>query len=326
MKALALFSGGLDSTVALRLILEQGVTVEAVNFVTPFCQCRKGGCGASEAAKAFKIPLKVFNAGSEYLKMVRNPKFGYGKNLNPCVDCRIFMLKKAKKYAKSTGAAFIFTGEVLDQRPMSQHKTTLDLIEKEAGLEGKVLRPLSAKLLPQTEAEKQGFVNRKNLLDISGRSRKKQMEMAKRFNIINYPCPSGGCLLTDRNFARKLADLFAYKKRVSTKDVYLLKLGRHYRFGKNKIIVGRNEAENQMLLRAKLPNDFFFEVPNCGSPISILQGPKTKAAIEKAACLTSYHSDNKDYNICVNFGKSKLIRHVVASKPTAAEVATLRIT
>jgi len=326
MKALALFSGGLDSTVALKLILEQGMKVEAVNFVTPFCQCRKGGCGASEATKAFNVPLKVFNAGNEYLKMVRNPKFGYGKNLNPCVDCRIFMLKKAKKYAKATGAAFIFTGEVLDQRPMSQHKTTLDLIEKEAGLEGKILRPLSAKLLPQTEAEKQGFVNRKNLLDISGRSRRKQMEMARQFNITNYPCPSGGCLLTDRNFARKLADLFAHKKRVSTKDVYLLKLGRHFRFGKNKIIVGRNETENQMLLRAKLPNDFFFEVPNCGSPISILQGPKTKAAIEKAACLTSFHSDNKAYDICVNFGKSKLNRHVMASTPTAAEVAILRVT
>lgn len=326
MKALALFSGGLDSTVALKLILEQGVKVEAVNFVTPFCQCRKGGCGASEAAKAFSVPLKVFNVGDEYLKMVRNPKFGYGKNLNPCVDCRIFMLKKAKKYAEATGAAFLFTGEVLDQRPMSQHKRTLDLIEKEAGLEGKILRPLSAKLLPQTEAEKQGFVNRKNLLDISGRSRKKQMEMAKRFNIINYPCPSGGCLLTDRNFARKLADLFAHEKRVSTKDVYLLKLGRHFRFGNNKIIVGRNEAENQMLLKAKSANDLFFEVPNCGSPISVLQGPKTNVAIEKAACLTSYYSDNKVSDVCVNFGKSKLNRHVMTPKPTAAEVAVLRVT
>jgi tRNA U34 2-thiouridine synthase MnmA/TrmU len=325
MKALALFSGGLDSTVALKLILEQGMKVEAVNFVTPFCQCRKGGCGAAEAAKAFNVPLKVFNAGNEYLKMVRKPKFGYGKNLNPCIDCRIFMLKKAKKYADAIGAAFIFTGEVLDQRPMSQHKRTLDLIEKEAGLEGKILRPLSAKLLPPTEAEEQRFVDRKKLLSISGRSRKKQIELAKQFNIVNYPCPSGGCLLTDRNFAKKLADLFAHKKHVSMKDVYLLKLGRHFRFKKNKIIVGRNEAENQMLLRAKLAYDYCFEVPDCGSPISILQGPKTASAIEKAACLTKYYSDNKAPSVQVNFGKSKLDRRTVVSAPTAAEVTTLRI-
>ncbi len=242
MKALGLLSGGLDSTLAVKLILERGIEVEAINFVTPFCLCRKSGCGASEAAKTFKIPLKVVSAGVDYLRVVRNPRFGYGKNMNPCVDCRIFMLKKAKRYAEEIGAKFIFTGEVLGQRPMSQHRGALDLIEKEAGLKGKILRPLSAKLLPKTEAEEKGLVDGEALMDISGRSRKRQIELTRQFNIEKYPCAAGGCLLTDREFAIKLKDLFDHKKRVTVKEVNLLKVGRHFRFGKNKIIVGRNES------------------------------------------------------------------------------------
>ncbi len=310
MKALGLLSGGLDSTLSLKLILEQGIDVEAINFVTPFCLCRKGGCGATEAAKTFNIPLKHVSAGTDYLRIVRNPKFGYGKNLNPCVDCRIFMLKKAKKYAKQIGAKFIFTGEVLGQRPMSQHKGALDLIEWEAGLEGKILRPLSAKLLPETEAESKGFVDKESLRDISGRSRKPQIQMTKEFNIVNYPCAAGGCLLTDKEFAGKLRDLFGHKKRVTVKEVNLLKVGRHFRFGDNKIIVGRNERENGVLLQSKQKTDFYFEVPEGGSPTTILQGPKTSLAIRKAAALTVFHSDTKLSEVQVVFGKNKLDKKI----------------
>jgi len=325
VKALGMLSGGLDSTLAVKLIQEQGIDVEAINFVTPFCQCRKGGCGASEAAKTFKIPLKMVNAGTDYLRMVRNPKFGYGKNLNPCIDCRIYMLKKAKNFAKQIGAKFIFTGEVLGQRPMSQHKGALDLIEREAGLQGKILRPLSAKLLPKTEAETKGLVEEEALRDISGRSRKRQIEMTKEFNIVNYPCAAGGCLLTDRQFAKRLRDLFQHKKRITIKQVNLLKVGRHFRLGKNKIIVGRTEAENGLLLRTKQKTDYFFEVPDCGSPITILQGPKTRASIEKAAALTVFHSDKKTGIVQVNFGKNKLNRKIIVSAPLQAEVDMLRI-
>ena len=325
MKALGLLSGGLDSTLAVKLILERGIDVEAINFVTPFCLCRKGGCGASEAAKTFNIPLKMVSAGTDYLRLVRHPRFGYGKNMNPCVDCRIFMLKKAKKYAEGIGAKFIFTGEVLGQRPMSQHRGALDLIEREAGLEGKILRPLSGKLLPKTEAEEKGYIDEEALRDISGRSRKRQIEMTKEFNIVNYPCAAGGCLLTDKDFASKLRDLFQHKKRITIKEVNQLKVGRHFRFGPNKVIVGRNEAENGVLLRTKQKTDYYFEVPNCGSPTTILQGPKTKKAVEKAAALTVFHSDKKLGEVEVVFGRDKLNQKITVSVPSLAEVDKLRM-
>jgi tRNA U34 2-thiouridine synthase MnmA/TrmU len=324
-KALALLSGGLDSTLAVKLIQDQGIDVEALNFVTPFCLCKKGGCGAAETAKNLNIPLKVISAGKDYLKLIRKPKFGYGKNMNPCIDCRIFMLKKAKQYAKDTGKAFIFTGEVLDQRPMSQHKKALDLIEKEAGLKGKILRPVSAKLLPPTQAEKKGIVSREKLLAIQGRSRKKQIELAKQFKITDYPCPAGGCLLTYKEYANKLRDLFNNKKRVSLKDVQMLKVGRHYRFGKNKIIVGRNETENKTLLQMKMSSDYWFEAQNCGSPITLLQGPKTKQAVEKAALLTAYHSDQKTGNVLVKYGRRNANKSLTTPYPTLSEVEQLRI-
>jgi tRNA-specific 2-thiouridylase len=325
-KALALLSGGLDSTLAVKLLLEQGMQVEAINFVSPFCLCGKGGCGASAVANRFDIPLKVVSVGEDYLKIVRKPKHGYGKNMNPCIDCRIFMLRKAKKYAQETGASFIFTGEVLDERPMSQHIKALKIIEGEAGLKNRILRPLSAKLLPETSIEKRGLVDRCKLLDIRGRSRKRQIKLAKEFNIADYPCPAGGCLLTYKEFADKVKDLFKHKKRVSMKDITLLKLGRHFRFGKDKIVVGRNERENKALLQMKLASDYFFEVPNCGSPITILQGTKTKTAIEKAAALTAYYSDEKDAQVRVRFGKNSLNRIIDVFKPSKEEVEKLRIT
>jgi tRNA-uridine 2-sulfurtransferase len=325
MKALALLSGGLDSTLAVKMILERGIDVEAVNFVTPFCLCRKGGCGASEVAKKFNIQLKTISVDTEYLRVIRNPRFGYGKNMNPCIDCRIFMLKKAKRYAKTIGSKFIFTGEVLGQRPMSQHKGALDLIEAEAGLKGKIVRPLSAKLLPKTEAEEKGYINKEAMRDISGRSRKKQIEMTKEFNITNYPCAGGGCLLTDKEFANKLRDLFNYKKKIAIREVIRLKVGRHFRFEKNKIIVGRTEIENGILIRTKQKTDFCFEVPNCGSPTTILQGSKNRNAIKKAASLTAFYSDQKTGEVQVNFGQRLLDKKIFVSAPTPMEVDALRI-
>ena len=322
---MALLSGGLDSTLAVKLVLDQDIDVEAINFVSPFCLCRKGGCGALEVAKNLNIPLKTITVGEEYLRIVRKPKFGYGKNMNPCIDCRIFMLKKAKKYAEEMGASFIFTGEVLGQRPMSQHRKTLGIIEKEAGLKGKILRPLSAKLLPPTEVEKKGLISRETLLGIEGRSRKKQIRLAQELKVTEYSCPGGGCLLTYREFTSKLKDLFEHKKRISLKDVRLLKVGRHFRFGKNKIIVGRNEAENGLLLQMKMTNDYCFEAQDTGSPTTLLQGPKTRTAVKRAAELTAYYSDRKQSVVLVKFGKGELDKSLRTPILSREKVEKLRI-
>ncbi len=325
MKALALLSGGLDSTLAVKLILDQSIDVVAINFTSPFCLCGRGGCGAVGIAKKFKIPLKIMKKDEEYLKIIKNPKHGYGKNMNPCLDCRIYILKKAKKYAKEINASFIFTGEVLDERPMSQHRKALNIIEEEAGLKRKVLRPLSAKLLPKTEAEEKGWVNREKLLDIRGRSRKRQFELVKKYKINDYPCPSGGCLLTYKEFADKVRDLFKYKNRIKMKDVLLLRIGRHFRFGKNKIIVGRNKDENKQLLKLKGASDYFFEVPDCGSPITLLQESKTKKAIEKAAALTARYSDVRGKKIKIKYGKEKLNKSITVSILNEKEIKKLRV-
>lgn len=326
-KALALLSGGLDSTLAVKLILDQGIDVIALNFTSPFCLCGpKGKCYASEVAENFEIPLKIINKGQEYLDVIRNPKFGYGSGMNPCIDCRIFILKKAKEYAKEIGAKFIFTGEVLNERPMSQHKSALALIEKEAGLENKILRPLSAQLLPETEAEKNGWVDRNKLLSIKGRSRKPQIALAKEYGIDDYPCPSGGCLLTYKGSANKVKDLFEHKDSVTLKDIHFLKVGRHFRFGKNKIIVGKNEAENETLLRLNNKTDYVFEVPNFGSPITVLQGNETKEAINFAAKLTATYSDAKDENeVLVKYGRTSLSKEIIVAPLNKQELDKFRV-
>lgn len=326
MKALALFSGGLDSTLAVKLIQAQGIDVTALKFVSPFCLCdRGGGCRASEASRRYGIPLKVVYLGSEYLRVIREPKYGYGSALNPCIDCRIFMLKKAKKYARELGAKFIVTGEVLGQRPMSQRLEALKLIEREAGLEGKILRPLSAKLLPETEAERRGWVDRSKLLDIKGRSRKPQMELAAKLGIRDYPPPAGGCLLTYREYAAKLKDLLQHRRRITLRDIQLLKIGRHFRLGDNKIIVGRNEAENKLLLAMRSKGDYVFEVPGHGSPITLLQGRKTGEAIEAAARLTARYSDAEGDMIPVKYGRGEPSRSILVAPISDSEIQRLRV-
>jgi tRNA-specific 2-thiouridylase len=245
--------------------------------------------------------------------------------MNPCIDCKIFMLKEAKKYADEIGASFIFTGEVLDERPKSQHYPALQTIEEESGLKSKLLRPLSARLLPETAAEKKGLVKRERLLAIRGRSRKPQIELAREFDITAYPSPAGGCLLTEAEFAKRLRDLFQHRKYCTVADVALLRLGRHFRLGENKIIVGRNEAENKALTVGKARNDLFFEVPEIAGPITILQGRKTKKAVEIAASLTAFYSDAKTYVVTVNFGKEELDKLVTVHVPSRAEVESMRI-
>jgi tRNA U34 2-thiouridine synthase MnmA/TrmU len=298
MKAIALLSGGLDSTLAAKVMIEQGVELEALNFMTVFCTCTNRGatCLASQkAVETLGIPLRVFNVTEEYLDVVKHPKHGYGKNMNPCIDCRIFMLKKAKTYMEESGAAFIVTGEVLGQRPMSQRKEAMHLIEREAGLEGFILRPLSAKGLPATVPEREGWVDREKLLNLSGRSRKPQIELADHFGIHDYPCPAGGCLLTDPGFAKRMKDLIIHVPNFSINDVHLLKLGRHFRLSHTvKLVVGRNEEENQKIQTFARERDILLKVTDFPGPLSLLRGKLKEGDIEKASAITAHYCKAKN--------------------------------
>jgi len=297
MKAIALLSGGIDSTLAARLVLDQGIELEALNFMTVFCTCTNRGatCLASQkAVETLGIPLRVFNVSEEYLNVVRNPKHGYGSNMNPCIDCRIFMLKKAKAYMEESGASFIVTGEVLGQRPMSQRRDAMRLIEKEAGLEGLILRPLSAQFLPVTLPEREGWIDREKLLNIQGRSRKPQMKLAEQFNIRDYPCPAGGCLLTDPGFARRIRDLMDHQYDFSLNDVHLLKFGRHFRLSpKVKLVVGRNEEENQKIETFSQAGDVLLKTVRYPGPVSLLRGEADETERGRAASITARYSKAK---------------------------------
>jgi len=298
IKAIALLSGGLDSTLAAKIIMKQGVELEGLNFMTVFCTCTNRGesCLASQkAVNALGIPLKVFNVSDEYLNVVKHPKHGYGRNMNPCIDCRIFMLKKAKAYMKEARASFIVTGEVLGQRPMSQRRDAMRLIEKEAELEGFIVRPLSAKFLPITIPEKEGWINRENLLGIQGRSRKPQIKLADHYGIHDYPCPAGGCLLTDPGFARRMKDLIFHNPNFSLNDVHILKIGRHFRLSPHlKLVVGRNEEDNRKIQTFAQKGDILLKTFHHPGPLSLLRGEPNGIEIEKAASITVRYSKAKD--------------------------------
>lgn len=275
-KAIALLSGGLDSTLAIKIILDQDIEVTAVNFVSPFCTCSPRGNGtchlASAVAGKLGVKIRVLNKGLEYLKIVEHPRFGYGRGLNPCLDCRIFMLKKAAAIMQEEKAQFIVTGEVLGQRPMSQHRSAMDLIEKESGLAGRILRPLSAQWLPPTIPEQSGLVARDRLLGIRGRSRSGQLALAKQKDIKLFGCPSGGCLLTDPVIARRLKDTFCFIPDYDMRDAKLATFGRHFRLHTElKVIMGRDEEENTRLVQigSEWPKIELAEVPG---PLMLLRG------------------------------------------------------
>jgi tRNA U34 2-thiouridine synthase MnmA/TrmU len=277
-------------------MIDQGIDVTVLNFVTPFCTCTRKGCRheASRVAKLFGVPVKIVSARREYIEMIKKPKHGYGSNMNPCIDCRILIFKSAKKYMEEIGAKFIFTGEVLGQRPMSQYKKAMKTIEKESDLENLVVRPLSAKLLEPTIPEEKKWVDREKLLSIQGRRRLPQMELADKLGIKDYPCPAGGCRLTDPQFAKRLKESFEHREN-SIKDIQLLKYGRHFR-SKNgaKIIVGRDEEENKILLRFFDEDDILIEVIGVGSPIALLKKSKGDEDVNKAASFCVRYSDVKE--------------------------------
>jgi len=302
-KVVALLSGGLDSQLAVKMMQKQGFEVSAVAIKTPFCDFDCGrGCGFEirERADTLGVNLKTVYLGDEYIEMLKNPKYGFGSGMNPCIDCRAMMFQAAKKHMEEIDADFIISGEVLGQRPMSQHGPALKTIEKESGLEGKIVRPLSAALLPPTDPEKNGLIKRENLGMIKGRSRKMQLQMAREFEIENPPNAGGGCLLTDPAFAIRAKDLFKFTETPTTNDIDLLKIGRHFRFDQNvKLIVGRNKDENEVIKALALPDDILLEAQDHVGPISLLRGKELEKFEDLAAAIMLRYSDAPKDKECI---------------------------
>ncbi|MDG7042216.1 MAG: hypothetical protein JRN22_04125 [Nitrososphaerota archaeon] len=295
-KAIVMISGGLDSMLAVKAIKENGIQVIGVHFVTPF---NKGCCANLTDIMKFaddeNIKLKVVTSGIDYLEMIRKPKHGYGSAMNPCIDCRIYMFRIAKRIMEEEGADFIVTGEVLGQRPMSQNLVALNLIEKEAGLEGQILRPLSAKELKPTLAESEGKITRERLGDIKGRSRKQQIDMAKKFGLSAWPNAGGGCILTDSNYAAKLGDAFEHFTVMQLKDIKLLSLGRHFRLSKSvKLVVGRNKEENEQI-RSMREDHVLLEPDNFMGPTGLLIGEPDNELLSLACSIIAGYGDPADY-------------------------------
>lgn len=309
IKAVGLISGGLDSTLAARVLLEQGIEVVGLHYSTGFCMNdhRRAMARPDEEPRRMRneglragadlgIPVEILDAGEEYLKMVLNPKHGYGKRANPCIDCRLFMIHGAAGYMREHGGDFVFTGEVLGQRPMSQHMQALRMIERECGLEGFLVRPLSARHLPPTRPEELGWVDRERLLGISGRSRKEQLDLSARWGIADFPQPSGGCcFLADENFAKRFHDMKGHTapEQIRREEMILLKIGRHFRLSDDvKIIVARDESENRFLSRFERPG-WRFEAVDCGSPITLADGEPDAVMRRLIASITARYSDRR---------------------------------
>jgi len=307
VRAVGMLSGGLDSTLATQLMLNQGIEVLGLNLYTGFCvteqqrrvgRTKPGGKAprneALKAGAALRVPIEIIDIAEEYKTVVLNPRYGYGKNMNPCVDCRIHMLSRAREYMHEMGAQFVFTGEVLGQRPKSQHRPQLAIIAREAGLEGFLLRPLSARLLPPTEPETRGWVDRQRLEGISGRSRKMQMELAEKYGITDYAQPAGGCCyLADANYSKKFRDLLSNRKErsYSPEDAVFLGLGRHFRISPTvKAIVGRDQNENEVMARMQ-GERMAMRVEDIPGPLCLIEGRPDADELVVLAALTARYAD-----------------------------------
>lgn len=268
VKALALFSGGLDSLLAIKVLESQNIDVTAIFFESNFFESAK----AKKIADENGIKLIISDIRKEIIELVKNPPSGYGKNLNPCIDCHALMMRKAEEIKNEKGFGFILSGEVLGQRPFSQNKNALDRVEKLSDTE--ILRPLCAKLLPETDIEKKGLVDRSKLLDISGRSRDRQFALAKRFGIKEYMTPAGGCLLTDPEFSQKLNILMDNWLDFDSSDIELIKNGRVFWLnssGKILVVIGRNKEECDRLCELKGVGDYKIELADIVGPVAIVR-------------------------------------------------------
>ena len=308
-KAVSLISGGLDSLLATKVTMEQGVHVEGINFFTGFCveghthairkkdKAKPKRNNALWVAETLGIKLHIIDIVEEYKDVLLNPKHGYGANMNPCLDCKIFMVQKAQQWIDENGFDFIITGEVIGQRPMSQRKDTMPIISRESGAEDRLLRPLCAQNLPPTLAEREGWIKRDELYDFSGRNRKPQMALAEKFGFTDYASPAGGCcFLTDENYSSKLVDLWKGRgsREYEMDDIMLLKVGRHIRPNPHyKLIIGREDGENKFLQGYK--NTYTsIKMISCSGPLTLLDGVANDADLEFAARITARFSQGKN--------------------------------
>lgn len=294
MKAISLFSGGLDSQLAVCVIKEQGIEVEGINFVTPFFGAEER---TRQAARDLNIDFHFMDIGSNYMDVLKKPVYGYGKNMNPCIDCHAYMFKMAGEYMREIGADFLISGEVLGQRPMSQNKSALSAVDKLSGQKGLIVRPLSGQLLPATTPETEGWIDRNQLLAISGRSRHDQMLLAEHYGIIDYPTPAGGCLLTQESFGKRLRRLLALRPSADASACEILKVGRHFYLADDQLlVVGRNHSENERLQELANEQDYLFKVLDRPGPLSLLRllRPDDQAELELAARITARYSDARD--------------------------------
>ena len=294
---LALFSQGLDSILAIKIIQEQGLRVRALKFITPFFGYENKGREAEyceQVRNSYGIDLEIIDLTDIYLTMLAAPEYGYGKNFNPCLDCKIMMLTQARIRAEEMGAKAIITGEVVGQRPFSQRRDTMRRIEKLSRTEGLLLRPLSAKLLTPTRVEEEGLIDREKLFDFSGRGRKPQMALAEKLKIGSYPTPAGGCLLTDPGFSLRVKTLYQQNLIPTATDLELLKFGRFYPLEKAAefIIVGRNRYDNQELLKTVTKDYFIIQLAALAGPVTILKG--SAGQLPLAAEKLCLHSKAKD--------------------------------
>lgn len=335
-KAVALLSGGLDSMLAVRLVLDQGIPVTGVRFLTHFgCDpVTSGSCGHDveplvKMWGSLGFTVRMSHLGQDYIDMVKKPAHGHGKNMNPCVDCRIMMLNWAREILDQEEAGFLVTGEVLNQRPMSQTRERFRLIDRRLGLERLVVRPLSARKLEPTLPEIEGVIDRTRLLNLSGRGRTRQYELAAEYGITDIPQPSGGCLLTDPGYSARLRDLWRHDPDAGARDINLLRVGRHFRpDGGCKIIVGRNERENKMLETFVEPDDALLRLKAYEGPLTLVRGRFGPGEIDLAASLTVRYGDvpGKVASEVIVERKGEAPSTVVAAGAKEDRIDALRVT
>ena len=291
-KALGLMSGGLDSSLAAMTLMRQGIEVTGIAFVTPFFDAEK----AKKAAEIIGHPLIIEDIGNIHLDMVKAPRYGYGRNMNPCIDCHAMMFEQAGKRMLEDDFDFLFSGEVLGQRPKSQNANALRSVAKLSGFADRVLRPLSAKLLPVTAMEDAGIVDREQLLDIQGRSRKRQQALAKEWGYHDYPASAGGCLLTEAGFSNQLRDLLNYDPEATVSDVELLKAGRQFRLSPTaKLVVGRNQADNNRLQQLARPDQVKLRCLDYTGPLAVFCGEPKAEDLKIAAAIVATYGKGKDH-------------------------------